>query len=322
MYYPGFFGALFLLLLRTAVGWHFLYEGVWKYESWQKGDKPFTAEPYLRNATGPLAPYFRGMVPDVNGLAKLDPERLQTAWSAEVDRVAAHYGFNDDQKAKAAAELSKAQEFADKWFLDRENRENRTKYYHDLAAVQTIERNPDALENERLWAWNERKTLDTARKDLTKPLNEREAALRDAVVKLATPEQAQSAGPAGLAKTTIDLNNAFTIGSLLAIGSCLLLGFLTRPAALGGAAFLAMIYLAMPPWPGLPPNPLENGHYLIVDRNLVEMIACLALAALPTGHWIGLDALFFGWLRRSREARRSARERGARGRERAAQAVS
>jgi hypothetical protein len=53
----------------------------------------------------------------------------------------------------------------------------------------------------------------------------------------------------------------------------------------------------------MPDNPLSEGHYLVVSKNLVELLACLAIACLPTGHWIGLDALLFGWLRRRREAR-------------------
>jgi uncharacterized membrane protein YphA (DoxX/SURF4 family) len=291
------------VLLRVAIGWHFQYEGLWKINSWKKGDKPFTAEPYLRNATGPLAPYFRGMVPDVNGLAKLDPPLLKASWKDEVQRVGDHYGFNDDQRTKAAAVLDDSVKFADDWFHDRENREKLQKYKHDLGAVQKVERSSDALENEKLWAWTERKNLDTQRKDLTKELDARAASLREAVVKLATPEQAESAGPLKAPLTTLDLNNTLTAFGLVAIGFCMIVGLFTRLAALGGAAFLTLIYLSMPPWPGLPPNPMETGHYLIVDRNVVELLACLSLACLPTGHWVGIDALLFGWMRRSRELR-------------------
>src|SRR5262249_53990709 len=58
-YYPGFFAALMLILLRVAIGWHFLYEGMEKYESTQHGKDAFSAEIYLRNANGPLAEHFR-----------------------------------------------------------------------------------------------------------------------------------------------------------------------------------------------------------------------------------------------------------------------
>ncbi len=61
----------------------------------------------------------------------------------------------------------------------------------------------------------------------------------------------------------------------------------------------------MPPWPGLPPNPKAEGHYLIVSKNLVELLACLVIATTPSGHWVGFDALFFGARRRRRLAARS-----------------
>ncbi len=56
----------------------------------------------------------------------------------------------------------------------------------------------------------------------------------------------------------------------------------------------------MPPFPGLPPNPKAEGNYLIVSKNLVEMLACLVIATTPSGHWIGFDALLFRSARRRR----------------------
>jgi hypothetical protein len=90
---------------------------------------------------------------------------------------------------------------------------------------------------------------------------------------------------------------------LIAIGGCLILGFLTPFAAICAAAFLALLYFSIPPWPGLPPNPKTEGHYWIVSKNLVELIACLLIAVTASGHWFGLDALFFGARRRRRWAR-------------------
>jgi uncharacterized membrane protein YphA (DoxX/SURF4 family) len=87
------------------------------------------------------------------------------------------------------------------------------------------------------------------------------------------------------------LDKVVAWGTLL-IGACLLLGLFSRTACLGGAAFLLMLYLAMPPFPWLPdpPRPLE-GHYLFVSKNLIEMIALLTLATTRSGRWAGLDAL-------------------------------
>ncbi len=94
---------------------------------------------------------------------------------------------------------------------------------------------------------------------------------------------------------------------------------MTSWAALGAAVFLAMIYVSMPPWPGVPPNPKAEGHYWIVSKNLVELMACLVIATTPSGHWVGFDALFFGARRRRRLARAAAEGQGggdARGRRR------
>ena len=36
---------------------------------------------------------------------------------------------------------------------------------------------------------------------------------------------------------------------------------------------------------------MAEGHYCYVNKNLIEMLACLVLASTPNGLWIGLDAL-------------------------------
>ena len=142
--------------------------------------------------------------------------------------------------------------------------------------------------------------LDGDRKKLTGPLSAQGQTLADAVAALATPEQQASAGTYSPPWSFLDIANFLTMYGLCAMGVCLILGFLTPFAAICAAAFLAMIYLSMPPWPGLPPNPKAEGHYWIVSKNLVELIACLLVATTASGHWFGLDALFFGRGRRRR----------------------
>jgi thiosulfate dehydrogenase [quinone] large subunit len=58
--------AFSLVLLRTIVGWHFLYEGYYKLvvPAWSRaGDplRPWSAAGYLKAATGPFAETFHGM---------------------------------------------------------------------------------------------------------------------------------------------------------------------------------------------------------------------------------------------------------------------
>jgi uncharacterized membrane protein YphA (DoxX/SURF4 family) len=87
---------------------------------------------------------------------------------------------------------------------------------------------------------------------------------------------------------------------LTAAGICLMLGLFTRFSALAGAALLALYYFAMPPWPGLPESPMAEGHYLIVNKNLIEMIALLMIATSGIGRWFGIDGIISAILRRGR----------------------
>jgi thiosulfate dehydrogenase [quinone] large subunit len=55
---------LTLVLLRTLIGWHFLYEGYFKllYPAWSRDGAPlerFTSAGYLRGVSGPLGDLFR-----------------------------------------------------------------------------------------------------------------------------------------------------------------------------------------------------------------------------------------------------------------------
>jgi uncharacterized membrane protein YphA (DoxX/SURF4 family) len=307
-YYPGFLGAFFIVLLRIAIGWHFLYEGLEKVESTVSGSAPFSAEIYVRNATGPFAPYFRDMIPDVDGLALLDREKLTKSWSQEVEQLIDHYRFSDEQKAQARELLDENLQWVDYWFQEPEARQKREKYEHDLKEAEAVERNPQSLSYQKERAWDARRSLDADRRQVTAPLLDREKSLLESVVKIAPPDQVKFSGPDAARWTSLDVANYLTMFGLIAIGLCLMAGFLTPLAAVSAAAFLAMIYFSMPPWPGLPPNPRAEGHYWIVSKNLVELIACLVLATTPSGHWIGLDALFFGAWRRRRLAARAARE--------------
>mgnify|MGYP006874417586 FL=1 len=70
----------------------------------------------------------------------------------------------------------------------------------------------------------------------------------------------------------------------------LILGLFTRFAAVMAAFMLFSFYLAMPPFPGVPEIPGPE-HSFIVNKNLIEVFALLAIAALPSGIWFGLDRL-------------------------------
>jgi thiosulfate dehydrogenase [quinone] large subunit len=71
-----------LVLLRTLIGWHFLYEGLVKlvWPAWTRAGVPlsrFSSAGYLRSSTGPFADVFRAFA-DASWLPWLD---LLMAWS-------------------------------------------------------------------------------------------------------------------------------------------------------------------------------------------------------------------------------------------------
>ena len=71
-----------LIVLRTLVGWHFLYEGFAKTFSpaWSRDGSPlarFSSAGYLRSSTGPFADLFRSLA-DASWLPWLDQ---LVAWS-------------------------------------------------------------------------------------------------------------------------------------------------------------------------------------------------------------------------------------------------
>ena len=71
-----------LVVLRTLIGWHFLYEGLVKlvWPAWTRAGVPlgrFSSAGYLRSSTGPFADVFRAFA-DASWLPWLD---LLMAWS-------------------------------------------------------------------------------------------------------------------------------------------------------------------------------------------------------------------------------------------------
>src|SRR5437773_1535591 len=103
---------VFLVILRLVIGWHFLVEGLYKFET------PWSGEAYLREASGPLGSYFRGIAGDkaVEDLtllpAKSDsaqdqesaarfPPSLARDWEFYRDQLLWHYGLEEKEEMRA-----------------------------------------------------------------------------------------------------------------------------------------------------------------------------------------------------------------------------
>lgn len=135
--------------------------------------------------------------------------------------------------------------------------------------------------------WSE---IQELRKELVTPIQTLEANLKAEADNLLTEEQV-SASPLPPESTMLRTVDQLTIYALIVLGVLLIAGFLTRVAALAGAVMVLSFYMAAPPWPGVPPA-LGPEHSFFVNKNLIEVVALLALVFLPSGSWFGVDGFF------------------------------
>lgn len=92
------------------------------------------------------------------------------------------------------------------------------------------------------------------------------------------------------AVTVVD---ALNVWGLMAIGLGLIVGFLTRPAAIAGVVVLMLYYIVAPPLVGLTYAMPTEGSYLVVNKVLIEAVALLVLIAFPSGREFGIDGVVF-----------------------------
>lgn len=127
--------------------------------------------------------------------------------------------------------------------------------------------------------------------------------LYEGVVKLYNPEWtslgylASAQGP--FKPIFSSLTNPSVIGwvdtlnmtALLVVGITLLLGVFEKKGALVGIGLLLLYYLAHPSFPGVSQINVE-GNYWFVNKNLIELVACLVIYNYPTGHFFGLGYFY------------------------------
>lgn len=92
--------------------------------------------------------------------------------------------------------------------------------------------------------------------------------------------------------TAMEWVNMLNIIGLVAIGLGLIVGCLSRWAAIGGILLLLLYYLSHIPYIGANYLLPMEGTYLWVDKNLIEMCALWVLFLFPTSQRVGLDRLW------------------------------
>jgi len=93
--------------------------------------------------------------------------------------------------------------------------------------------------------------------------------------------------------STVGIIDQLNIWGLILIGLGLILGFLARPACIFGIVLLTVFYLSHPPFVGLRYAVPSEGSYLIVNKNLIELIALAVLFVFPSSKYIGIDRFIF-----------------------------
>jgi uncharacterized membrane protein YphA (DoxX/SURF4 family) len=91
--------------------------------------------------------------------------------------------------------------------------------------------------------------------------------------------------------TLIQIVDILNIWGLILIGLGLILGYLTRIAAISGMVLLFLYYVAYPPFGGFDFGVPSEGNYLIVNKNLIELIALGVITVFARRETLGLDHL-------------------------------
>ena len=312
-----------LILLRLIIGWHFLFEGLHKIHSLYS-PKPFSSEIYFRESSGPLGKFMKGFLPDPDSelLAKLDEKSITNEWYTTAKDFSSSYQLSPDQQKSAEEALEKNLKKSLDWFKEGtkeieipspDGKPSGTikinypipqwlTYYKtqldDLDKIRSDDRSwylGKELDKSRIAST--KAEISKGRKELTDEYESQKNALNSDLQKLLTVEQKSTVSPPSQKKMGfINWINLMTIFGITAIGAGMFLGFFTRIACLGGIGFLAMTYLTIPPFPWLPVPPLNEGNYVFVNKNLVEMFAMMVLITTNSGRWFGLDALLANWL--------------------------
>jgi uncharacterized membrane protein YphA (DoxX/SURF4 family) len=324
----------FVVLLRVAIGWHFLYEGVHKFDP----TAGFSAEGFLGIAKGPTAEMYYWMLPDLDGLQRLELGTVEDDRGREIDTFIVYENawkeyFDKYLEKHPDVNREEAEVIFNRYLVSL--REGARDVKEDIEAFlasrdrflenrRTV-RNNASFEQQRRWdammgyrreaaswVWMLNEMGNGLQSDLGRLADPELAGQRGAIV-TAPERELLSPNPLNVQfevprieltlppanydlsiKSRMDLMDTAVMFGLSAIGLCLILGFCSRLACLGGAAFLANVVLTTWPVPGVYPEiPSIAGNFMFVSKDVVELVALLFLATIPAGRWAGLD--YFLW---------------------------
>jgi uncharacterized membrane protein YphA (DoxX/SURF4 family) len=305
---------VFLVVLRLAIGWHCLVEGLDKLQN-----PAWSSEAYLRESVGPLAGTFRGLAGDrlLDRIAVTDkdhaPAALVADYEAYTNAFIAHHGLDVEQQklvqdklrlgtSNALTFLTTETESVEKIApyppslkLDWTMPQRLAEYERLQGKVAEAERLLPSSDKDTQKRWIDAKAnAGKWRAGLKKSYDTHFAAYKKSLLDVLTSVQKNDIKPVpepiaswGL----LEWSDQGVKWGLVVVGGGLLLGLFSRLSSAAAALLLTSFFLAMPPLPGWPEGPRLEGHYLFINKTFIEILALGALTFLPTGRWAGLDAL-------------------------------
>jgi uncharacterized membrane protein YphA (DoxX/SURF4 family) len=282
---------LALIALRVVIGLHFFLEG-----SSHLRDPQWSSIGFRRAAVGPLGDFYRKPLPepgDFSGtVASLDDRSTAEAveaWEASVvagwgERLAARLAVIAAEDAAAAGDAAatavESTQAELQAYLEEITPEIED-YRGELARLAALRRTGGAEEIPYVI-----ERISGKQRELAGQAAGWKADV-EAFGERVVGRFAEGLSPASRAAVApvvdrSDLWKAdrFVSWSLVTIGGCLLVGFLTKFNAMGGVVFLGTVVASQPFW--IP------GAQATYDQ-WVEIAGLLVIASMPCGGWMGLD---------------------------------
>ena len=295
---------ILLVALRISIGWYFFESGRTK-----NLDRDFSSAGFLSQAKGPLAPLYKSALPSYHRFSELlavpridtpnpyppqsaDWESFQrepyAAWQEQIlfdfgrirQQANQHYRFRDGEEEKADKVFSYYERNLDGYL--KSARSDIAAYRHELSRLQAWENNASAsdvpYEADRVAA-KQRELASTA-SEFQSAVDAMETSMREELFNIAANQNTVENRPLGKPGNALVYFDQFLMVTHFLIGGCLVIGFLSRFAALSAGLFLVTVIASQPPW---------IVGYSTIGYQTVMLIGCLLLVATPSGRWCGID---------------------------------
>lgn len=226
--------------------------------------------------------------------------RIADDWRAVLEKVKKVPGLSDAQKQQAETALNDRLDALSK-YLEGED-EAVTSYRHELYRLTNWRDAPEAADVPFYQSRIATKAAETTGqlKAWLAQVETLDAGYFGDLDRILTPEQRNQSATAGAFRDAMIDANTARLNTLnivvtvltIAVGACLLLGFLTRLASLAGAIFLLGVIASQPFWiaDALPTMPFY-----------IEFAGLLVLAGTGAGRWLGLDFFTYRLFHRNRQ---------------------